>query len=233
MQRVVHVYSTWALVVAATASALQLAPSNNGIQSISCRRQVTNAPRRLNPYRPSTMRISQVLFLADEGEEQEDMTVDFFVSPVQIAFLRKEANKRESNKRLPKFNLPPQETADVSPETLSEISNLFDKSELIEVRGMSKDSKRKVFDTAHGLAGTLEDAFEKPVVVVDIKGYAVKLYCPWDNDDEHGVKRGGRIQLRSNYRPGQWTRKAKSIRDNRGQIITDEDGLSIKEIPEE
>mmetsp|Transcript_4600 Transcript_4600/g.7661 ORF Transcript_4600/g.7661 Transcript_4600/m.7661 type:complete len:80 (-) Transcript_4600:261-500(-) len=79
------------------------------------------------------------------------------------------------------------------------------------------------------MAGMLEDAFEKPVVVVDIKGFAAKLYCPWDSDD-NGV--GQRIQLRSSYKPGQWTRKAKPIRDIRGQIILDENGKSIKEIPE-
>jgi hypothetical protein len=224
MQGVVRFFSAWAVVVA-TASAFQPALSKNGIQAKSCR-QSNNLPR--SNRRQSTMRQSNDLLLA-EVEEQEEM-IDFFVSPVQIAFLRKEANKRESNKRLLKFSLPPQETAEISPETIDEIFNLFDKSELIEVRGVSKDAKKKVFDSAHGLAATLEDALEMPVVVVDIKGFAVKLYCPWDDDEQGG--RGGRIQLRTNYRPGQWMRKAKPIRDNRGQIITDEDGMSVKEIPE-
>jgi hypothetical protein len=185
------------------------------------------------------VRPSRVSLLAEEEEEQEQTMVDFFVSPVQIAYLRKEANKRESNRRLVRYNLDPQETttaSHISPDTIRDISNLFDTSELVEVRGISKDTKKRVFDAAHGLAGTLEEAFERPVVVVDIKGYAAKLYCPWDDDDdddESGTGRDGRIQLRSNYRPGQWTRKAKPIRDNRGQIITDEDGMSIKEIPED
>jgi hypothetical protein len=224
MQGFARVFSAWAVMVA-TASAFQPALSKNGIQSKSCR-QSNNLPR-LN-RRQSTMRQSKDLLLA-EVEEQEEM-IEFFVSPVQIAFLRKEANKRESSKRLLRFSLPPQETAEISPETIEEISNLFDRSEIIQVRGVSKDAKKKVFDSAHGLAAMLEDSFEKPVVVVDIKGFAMKLYCPWDDDEQEG--RSGRIQLRTNYRPGQWMRKAKAIRDNRGQIITDEDGMSVKEIPE-
>lgn len=158
--------------------------------------------------------------------------VDFFVSPEQISLLRKEALKRESRKKLPKFFLPPEETMEVTTETIDAISNLFDASELIEVRGVSRDTKKLVFDTAHGLASTVEDEMEKPVVVVDIKGFAVKLFCPWDDEQGGGNNAGKRIQLRTSYKPGQWTRKAKPIRDNRGQIITDEDGKSIKEIPE-
>lgn len=164
---------------------------------------------------------------ADADEEYE--LVEFCVSPEQITLLRKEAARRQASKKLPKYFLPDKE---VSPETIDEISNLFDTSELIEVRGVSKENKKKVFDAAHGLAATLEDSIEKPVVVVDIKGFAVKLYCPWNDDvDEQGNARK-RIQLRTSYKPGQWTRKAKPIRDNRGQIVTDDDGKSMKEIPE-
>ena len=217
MQGVFRVISAWALVVA-SASAFQSAHSNVG-------RQSNRTPRSNRPR--STIHHSQVL-LAEEEEQEE--RASFFVSPVQIASLRKEANKRESNKRLLKFSLPHQVTAEISPETIDEISNLFDMSELIEVRGVSKDTKKNVFDTAYCLAETLEYALGKPVVVVDIKGFAVKLYCPWDDDEQEG--RVGRIQLRSSYRPGQWTRKSKPVRDNRGQIITDEDGKSIKVIPE-
>jgi len=125
---------------------------------------------------------------------------------------------------------------EIAPETINDICEIFDGHELVEIRGVSGDDKKRVYYTAHALANTLEDAMEKSVVVVDFKGFAVKLYCPWDDDDdeegEGGGRVGKRIQLRSNYRPGQWTRKVKPIRDDRGQIITDEDGNSIKEIPE-
>ena len=183
-----------------------------------------------------------MLALEEEQEEEDDkeeggVKTDFlFVSPVQIEFLRKESKKRESNRKLPKYTLPHEEHAmEIAPETIHEICDIFDMHELVEVRGVSNNDKKGVYYTAHALANTLEDAMDKSVVVVDIKGFAVKLYCPWDDDDEEGDEGrvGKRIQLRSNYRPGQWTRKAKPIRDDRGQIITDGDGNSMKEIPDE
>mmetsp|Transcript_37284 Transcript_37284/g.79489 ORF Transcript_37284/g.79489 Transcript_37284/m.79489 type:complete len:165 (+) Transcript_37284:1631-2125(+) len=163
--------------------------------------------------------------------------VEFFISPEQISLLRKEATKRESQKKLPKFFLSPDESMEVTLETIHEISKLFTTSEIIEVRGVSRDKKKQVFDIAHGLAATLEGAMEKPVVVVHIKGFSVKLYCPWDDDHEHGGSSIGnnpirRIQLRTSYEPGQWTRKAKPIRDNKGQIVLDGNGKSVKNIPQ-
>lgn len=163
-----------------------------------------------------------------EGSEDDQYElVDFIVTPEQISLLRKEATKREARKTLTKFFLPDDESTEISTQTAAEISSLFETSELIEVRGVSKGKKPNVFETVHGLAAALEDEIEKPVVVVDIKGFAVKLFCPWEDSD-----RSGWIQLRTSYKPGQWTRKAKPIRDDRGQIITDESGKSIKEIPE-
>lgn len=127
---------------------------------------------------------------------------------------------------MPKWILKPEEATEVTDETVERIINLFDRSEIIEIRGISRDVKKYVYDTAHELAGLLEEEMGKPVVVVQIKGFAAKMYSPWEED------RGANIQLRSSYRPGQWTKKPKPIRDNRGQIIMGEDGKSIKEIPE-
>ena len=117
---------------------------------------------------------------------------------------------------------------------------LFAKHEIIEIRGIGKDDKKSVHYIANAIANTLEDTMNKPVVVVDVKGHAVRYYCPWDDDDENEKddmnnesRVGKRIELRTKYRPGQWTRKAKPIRDNRGQIVTDVNGNSIKEIPVE
>jgi hypothetical protein len=193
-----------------------------------------------------------------EDEEEDDS--NFFVSPVQIAFLRKEATKRESNKRLFKYNLPSSVNDDdhdnndtnsgmeITIETINTICNIFAQHEIFELRGISKKNKKLVHYIAHAIANTIEDTIDKPVVVVDIKGHAVRYYCPWDEDEDeededeknnnnnneqqkHRV--GKRIELRTKYRPGQWIRKAKPIRNNRGQIVTDENGNSIKEIPVE
>eukprot|EP00581_Thalassiosira_minuscula_P014967 CAMPEP_0183729750 /NCGR_PEP_ID=MMETSP0737-20130205/31126_1 /TAXON_ID=385413 /ORGANISM="Thalassiosira miniscula, Strain CCMP1093" /LENGTH=224 /DNA_ID=CAMNT_0025962029 /DNA_START=139 /DNA_END=813 /DNA_ORIENTATION=+ len=214
------------VLLVAAASGFQIRSTNSYIGAPS--HQLSLQPTQRNQQSRTNKHLS-ILHQSsnqEEGQEEEEYElVEFFVSPEQITTLRKEATKRDSRKKLTKFFMPPPD--DVSDETIDEICKLFDTSELIEVRGVSKDNKRRVFDTAHALAGKLEDTIEKPVVVVDIKGFAVKLYCPWDDE-----ARSGRIQLRTGYKPGQWTRKAKPIRDNRGQIILDEHGKSVKEMPE-
>jgi len=163
----------------------------------------------------------------EEDDEEDYELVEFFVSPNQIDILRKEANKRKARKALPTFFMPAGDSTEVSEETLKEISNLFETNEIIEIRGISKDKKKLVFDMSYALAETIEDSMEKPVVVVEVKGFAAKLYSPFDNEEQ-----GKRIHLRSSYKPGQWKRKPKAIRDNRGQIILDENGKSIKDVSE-
>jgi FtsZ-interacting cell division protein YlmF len=201
----------------------------------------------------------------EEGEEDDN---NFFVSPVQIAFLRKEASKRESNKRLFKYNLPSSSDVDdddhhdsndtttstsstnsssgleITMDTINTICNIFHQHEILELRGISKQNKKLVHYIAHAIANTIEDTINKPVVVVDIKGHAVRYYCPWEDDSEDEAEDeeddgennnnneqqqqrvGKRIELRTKYRPGQWIRKAKPRRNNRGQIVTDEYGNS-------
>ena len=175
--------------------------------------------------------------LAAASEEQEEdygeyELVEFTVTPEQIAKLRKEAAKRDSRKKLPKFFLPPEESAvsedsPPSPETVGGIMSLLEDDELIEVRGVSKDSKKRAFDACQTLAEMVEVALDKPVVVVEQKGFAVRLYSPFDEEGQEG-----RIELRSSYEPGRWRRKAKAVRDARGQIVIGEDGRSVKEVPE-
>ena len=208
--------ASWVLVVATTASGFQLMGSNRML-----------SPSPLQRHQQSNQHLS-ILHESTEDEEEEGEMVEFFVSPTQIDLLRKDAIKRDSNNKLPKFYLPADQSMEITQETINEISNLFKTSELIELRGVSKDIKKQVFDTAYGMAATLEDTIEKPVVVVDTKGFAVKLYCPWDESNTAD----GRIQLRTSYKPGQWSRKPKAIRDNKGQVVLDESGKSIKEIPE-
>ena len=212
------------LLMSRTISAFQSAPSTR--LYISHHRLCHQHQHHTILYQSTQEDIEQKQ--TEQGEEDEYELVEFFVSPGQITTLRKEAKKRESKKKLPNFFLSPEESMEVSSETIESISKLFDNNELIEVRGISRDKKKYVFDKAYGLAETLEDVIEKPVVVVEIKGFAVKLYCPFDNDED-GKQR---IQLRTSYKPGQWRRKPKPLRDNRGQIIMDEDGKSVKEIPE-
>lgn len=236
-----------------TSLAFQLSSCSNWSRGIPSYYEIPTS--YLMQYRPSNIRRLHLLEKIGDGDDYEEEEVedeesvdDFFVSPEQISFLRKEASKREARNKLPRYNLSMTTSSSsqvdnddeenvLSDETINSISNLFEHSELIEVRGVSKNSKRKVYETANALASTLEDIYEIPVVVVEIKGFAVKLYRPWscesDDEGEMMTMREGQIQLRTNYKPGQWTRKAKPIRDIRGQIITDEYGKSVKEIPED
>ena len=208
-----HAFQTFGVIytLAVTAAAFQPSMRHHLSRSLFLRQSSTTSAIQ------QTENIVQ-----DEDDEYE--LLDFFVSPEQINTLRKEAKKRQSRRKLTTFFIPPEE---VSQDTINAISALFDTNELIELRSVSRDKKKQVFDTAYALAATLENEVEKPVVVVDIKGYAVKLYCPFTDDEQ-----GKRIQLRTSYKPGQWSKKPKAIRDDRGQIITDENGKSIKEIPE-
>ena len=209
-----HAFQTFGVIYTLAVTAAAFQPSMRHHLSLS---------RSFLHQSSTTSAIQQTENIVQDEDDEYEL-VDFFVSPEQINTLRKEAKKRQSRKKLTTFFTPPEE---VSQDTINAISALFDNNELIEVRGVSRDKKKQVFDTAYALAATLENEVEKPVVVVDIKGHAVKLYCPFTDDEQ-----GKRIQLRTSYKPGQWSRKPKAIRDDRGQIITDENGKSIKEIPE-
>lgn len=179
--------------------------------------------------RPSVPLSSQDDVGVDVGEDAEDAEeeyelIEFVVTPEQIALLRKEANRREAARTLPKYYLPaPENGGEVSQETADEVLALFQAGELLDLRGVSKGAKKRVFNTAYAIADTLEDVYGKPVVVVEVKGFAARLYCPWDEEE-----RVGRLRLRSSYKPGQWTNKAKPLRDARGQIVQDASGNNIK-----
>lgn len=195
------------------------------IRTLSCQPQrLTNTQYTLQPK--TTLYQSEI-----EYEEDDEGLVEFFISQEQIGVLRKEANKRDRVKKLSKHFLPEEESMGLSQQSIDEISALFEKSELIEVRGVSKGQKKGLFDIANAMAEHLEEEIGKPVVIVDIKGFAVKLYCPWLDGENVDISK--RIKLFTSYRPGQWTRKPKPIRNERGQIVLDENGKSVKVIPED
>ncbi|KAL7438713.1 hypothetical protein ACHAXM_006420 [Skeletonema potamos] len=177
-----------------------------------------------------TLKIKTALYQSEIQQDEEEGELEFFVSAEQISVLRKEANKRDRVKKLQKYFLPEEDSLELSQQSVDKISNLFQKTELIEVRGVSKDQKKGVFDTSYAMAEILEEEIGKPVAVVEIKGFAVKLYCPWLDGEGDTSKR---IKLFTSYKPGQWTRKPKPIRNEFGQVVTDENGKSIKEIPQD
>lgn len=179
-----------------------------------------------------TLKTKTTLYQSEIQEEEDDEgLVEFFISQEQIGVLRKEANKRDRVKKLQKYFVPQEEAMELSQQSMDEISTLFEKSELIEVRGVSKGQKKGLYDTANAMAESLEEEIGKPVVIVDIKGFAVKMYCPWVDGEDFDTSK--RIKLFTSYKPGQWTRKPKPVRNEYGQIVLDENGKSIKVIPED
>jgi hypothetical protein len=142
---------------------------------------------------------------------------DEYVSPNQIKELRKEVAKRRARRKLAHFKLPASETfGEFTEETLTAVCNLLAKNELVEVRGISRDKKREVFATTEELGLALSEQ-GKFVTVVEQKGFASTFYCPGDDDVV-----GKKIIRRTSFKEGQWTKKPKPKRDNRGQIIKGE-----------
>ena len=142
---------------------------------------------------------------------------DEYVSPNQIKELRKEVAKRRARRELAHFKLPASETfGEFTEETLTAVCNLLAKNELVEVRGISRDKKREVFATTEelGLALSEQGNF---VTVVEQKGFASTFYCPGDDEVV-----GKKIIRRTSFKEGQWTKKPKPKRDNKGQIIKGE-----------
>ena len=219
--QVFSAYFAWAVLMANAAAAFMQSAQHESLKKMIH----PSSHQSCAIHNPIVLHQSETEDIDDE--EYED--VEFVVTAEQIMALRKEAAKRERRKDLPRFFLPLEDSAQCSQEKLEEIVKLFDTNELIQIKGVSKDKKKHVFDVAHTLAATLEEEMGKPVVVVDIKGFAVKLYSPWWEEDQDGTSK---IQLYCSYRPNQWARKAKALRDERGQVIVGEDGKSIKVIPE-
>ena len=162
----------------------------------------------------------------ETDEFDEDDMEEFVITPSQVKALRKEARQRRARKALRSYALLPEEGSSGSPlteKTATAISRLFEENELVEIRAVSKDDNKEVFNASELLATNLELACERIVVPIDIKGFKVVMYSPM----EEGTP--GKIPMRSSFQEGKWSRKPKAIRDNRGQVTIDENGKSIKE----
>lgn len=157
--------------------------------------------------------------LEEDGLEEDD----FVVTPNQLSILRKEARKRQ----LPKVSLIPEESeGPFSHETLSTIAQSLSRHELVQVRGISRENIKNVRAVSESLALDLERAAERFVFSIDIKGFAAVLYSPMEDDNPDKIK------LFSSYRPNQWKRRPRVVRDISGRFTRDEDGKIIRERPD-
>jgi len=142
------------------------------------------------------------------------------VTPNQIKTLRKEASKRLAWKTMATHNyVDTSDEHNADEETVNAffaaICNDLSEQELVQIRGVSSNDKRKVFDTSQQLVEDVSAEMQRPVFVVDIKGHAVTLYCCSPDESKRT------IILRSSYEPGRWELKMKAPRDHRGQIVKD------------
>eukprot|EP00977_Amphora_coffeiformis_P010253 scaffold2383_cov161-Amphora_coffeaeformis.AAC.9 len=137
-----------------------------------------------------------------------------YLSDNHIVELRKEASKRLANNRMPVLFLTESEMDGDFGESLAEFSSALEANELIQVRGISRDSKKQIRNVADALAISLGVEMGKDVSLVQCKGHSGIYYCP--ASDENPQK----ITLHTSVgKKNQWKRKPKPVRDNRGQII--------------
>jgi hypothetical protein len=145
----------------------------------------------------------------DLDDDNDSVTQRDYLTPTQVKTLRKEANKRKTRKELKALVFSDENTAN---QHMAAIVHLLEDSELIEIRGISRNEKRHVRRNAERLALEIEMELERPVFLLDTKGHAATYYSP-------GI---GDFELRTGYREAQWSKKPRPKRDSRGKIIKGE-----------
>ncbi|CAB9522761.1 expressed unknown protein [Seminavis robusta] len=133
------------------------------------------------------------------------------ISPNQIKTLRKEASKRLARKLLVQRTF--ENDNDSFDEFLQRVCQDLDDNELVQVRGVSLEDKRLVYQSAHQLAYDLSVVLQRGITVVQIQGHAVTLFSPSSDPKKR------KMLLRTSFQEGAWTPREKAPRDHRGQIV--------------
>lgn len=146
-----------------------------------------------------------------DGIDVED---DVMLTPTQVKTLRKEANKRKARKSIPIVYLPEEESSGpFSSDTMEGLVKEFEKTELVEVRGISKEARKHARSVSEILAIEVGMEMEKDVAMLELKGHSAVFFSPG------GDEMSGKVTLRTSYQPGAWKKKKKAPRDDKGQII--------------
>lgn len=148
------------------------------------------------------------------GDNESTAPEAVHLSDRHIATLRKEASKRLANKRMPVLFLTESETDGNFGESIADFSRALTANELIQVRGISRDSKKQIRNVADALAIALGVELGRDVNLVECKGHSGIYYCPASEDHPQKIKLHTSVGKKN-----QWKRKPKPARDNRGQII--------------
>mmetsp|Transcript_7903 Transcript_7903/g.16974 ORF Transcript_7903/g.16974 Transcript_7903/m.16974 type:complete len:236 (-) Transcript_7903:214-921(-) len=160
-----------------------------------------------------------------------------FPTASQKAEIKKEAKKKKARKQMPYFSFSDEETnGPWSDETITAIFKQLAESEMMELRGICRESRRDVFQTAKWFCEDLEDiicpssdsedeeegledqedgGMHLPVALVSTKGHTALIYCP-----TLPVDHPNKLILRTSVgQKNLWRSRPKAPRDIRGQII--------------
>ena len=193
---------------------------------------------KLARNRPTTSSQLQVLWDPRDAEKGSEF-VDFPTAS-QRAEIKKEAKKRRARRQMPYFSFSDDETnGPWSDETMMAVWKQLTENEMIELKGICRDSLRDVFQTAKLFCEELEeliapvgsdedgeedeDSIYLPVALMSTKGHTALIYCP-----TLPVDHPDKLVLRTSVgQKNVWKERPKAPRDGRGQIIKDakpEDG---------
>mmetsp|Transcript_11579 Transcript_11579/g.26850 ORF Transcript_11579/g.26850 Transcript_11579/m.26850 type:complete len:227 (+) Transcript_11579:124-804(+) len=182
---------------------------------------------------PSTETELRVLWDPREAEKGSEFVE--FPTASQRAEIKKEAKRRHARREMPYFSFSDEETdGPWSDETISAIWKQLTETEMMELKGICREDKRDVFQTAKWFCEELEelispsssDEDEKgneedqagvylPVALISTKGHTALIYCPTLPTD-HPDK----LILRTSVgQKNVWKARPKPLRDNSGQII--------------
>lgn len=147
---------------------------------------------------------------SDHEEHDNENNLEY-LTPSQVKLLRKEATKRQARRALPRVPFTGED------ENISKIADTFALHELVLVSGLSPSDKRGVKEISDQLEYELMRILEKEVFAIEMHGHTVTFFSPFpESDQEHRIQK---LNLRSSYRPNQWSKRVKPPRDHRGQII--------------
>ncbi|KAL3915920.1 MAG: hypothetical protein SGARI_008079 [Bacillariaceae sp.] len=152
--------------------------------------------------------------------------------------MKKEAKRRNARKKLKYFSLPEEETnGPWSPETFQEVWGLLTQHEMILLKGLCRDDKKEVFQTAKWFCEDMEEListsqsyeeegeeedeedadeeFSLPVALLSVEGHKALIYCP-----TLPVDHPNSFRLRTSVgQKNVWSMRPKPLRDDSGQII--------------
>ena len=169
----------------------------------------------------------QVLW--DPRNADNDSGLVDFPTASQRAEIKKEAKSRKSRRQMPYFTFSDEESdGPWSDETVQAIWKQLTETEMMELKGICREDRRDVFQTAKLFCEELEDLISPssgsdddeegmslPVALISAKGHSALIYCP-----TLPIDHSDKLILRTSVgQKNVWKARPKKLRDNRGQII--------------